>query len=211
MYALVSFAQVRNTFNQFRKLVKTNEFVSFAQKTCMTGIVKPAFRLPRIMTIIEPDKDLRLFDEYEQLVRKKNLKSLNTFQLENGVHYVVLEDDKVVAGMTVIFYVINRFPGMLCASVEMVVSNKRGCGKLLFYMLKNIFKKRKHQSWVCTLYLTTHLSSLPTVPAPGSDILCIALADYHSVREQLQGDGILDQIPARDQGGQDAALPDVHV
>lgn len=132
---------------QQKKLYKTlaekdmAHFETFFNKYRLTSFCFP--NIKHADGVIEILSGSELFEEYEELIGKMKLCPLTEFQIEKSIHYVLMSDNKIVSGMSVIFAVVKNMPTMVCASVEVVVSKTKGNGTILVDMLTSSLLKRK--------------------------------------------------------------------
>ena len=136
------------------RAVDHETFEAFTTKYWLTGFVMPNIKLVANVHKVSPDSVY--FEEYMKLTNKSGLAPLNTFQVEKSCHYVLLADEKVVSGLSVLFACIKRRPMSLCASVELIVSNKKGSGSYLLEMLRLALVKRTGTCFLLTQAANTH-------------------------------------------------------
>lgn len=137
---------------QMMRLVTTDLFKEFATKYWLTGFVKANIKLCHGVRCVATDD--RYFDDYLSLISKSKLAPLTPFQTANCCHYIHVEDDTVISGMSILYACIKNRPVSLCASVEMIVSTKKGDGSRMLEMVRSALVKRPG-----TCFLTTQAAN----------------------------------------------------
>ena len=131
------------------KLKRDERFEAFFHKYRLTNFCVPSIKFPADVHRITPSSHPDLFLQYEKLTTKCNLRALTDFQKECCVHYVWVEQDVVLSGMSVLFACVKKMPTMICASVELIISKKKGHGSIILEVLR-LGLRRRNTAFIVT-------------------------------------------------------------
>ena len=84
---------------------------------------------------------------------------VSQMQSNRCVHYVRVENARVISGMSVLYAAIKGMATMVCASVEILVSTTKGDGYILVDMLRTALAKRKATCFMLTQAANTRKAS----------------------------------------------------
>ncbi|MBD53208.1 MAG: hypothetical protein CL450_07970 [Acidimicrobiaceae bacterium] len=110
----------------------------FVHSNMLTSLLQIKIPLPATVKIASTQAHMQ---SYRRLLQQNKLSQLNSLQM-SGQHFVVIKDDKVVAGVTILCAAINNFPGSIAISIEKLVSVNKGSAALLLNMLHRFVMKR---------------------------------------------------------------------
>lgn len=121
---------------------------NFMVKNRLTYIIFPQIDTYDKMTEIRPDDDE--WTGYLRLCTKLNLAPPSDMQAEMCQHYVIKQNNKVVAGTSIMTANINNSNNRICLSIELLVSSQKGCAKMFYNVICKNLKKRSGTCYIVT-------------------------------------------------------------
>jgi hypothetical protein len=91
-----------------------------------------------------------LFQGYIKLCMKLNIAPPSQMQEQLCKHYVMIKNNRVIAGMSIMTANINNSNKRVCVSIELLVSTQKGSAKLFLNIISKNLKKRAGTSFMVT-------------------------------------------------------------
>lgn len=128
--------------------------MAFMVKNRLTQIIFPQITLSggaKQISIHDPE-----WAQFCQLCSKNSISPPSEMQEKQCQHYVMTENQVVVAGLSILTANIMNSKMRIAISVEIIVSNKKGSGKAFVKMLSKHLKYTKGESYLVTQALDAY-------------------------------------------------------
>jgi len=129
----------------------------FMVENRLTHIIFPKIDTCNMITEIWPADDEWV--QYLKLCTKLNITPPSQMQEERCQHYVIMNNNKVTAGMSTMTANINNSNKRICMSIELLVSNQKGNAKVFYNVISKALKKRAGTSYMVTQALDSAKAS----------------------------------------------------
>ena len=130
----------------------------FMVENRLTQIIFPKFEMESGVTELQPCA-ADDWEEYKKLCTKLNIVPPTMMQKEMCQHYVLKKNQRIIAGMSIMTANINGSNMRICSSIELLVSNVRGCASTFIRFLSKNIKKRVGTSYMVTQALDSDQAS----------------------------------------------------